>query len=221
MIYAIIPARGGSKGVVGKNLRLVGGLPLLAHTIIDALEFTDNVYVSTEDKAIKEVAVLYGAKVIDRPDELAQDISSADIAVEHALLSVGANDNDIVVFMQCTSPFRSSNEIRKAIGAFLSNRNTSMYSCYALYPFVWTQNGYRHEYGITNRPNRQDKEPVYVEDGSFYISYVKSYYENHCRLTGGATAWVHHRMYGLEIDDDYDLEIANTIYGFYRSKGWI
>lgn len=123
MITAVIPARGGSKGVSGKNLRVLAGTPLLAHTIEDALGScrVDAVEVSTEDAGIAAVAREYGAGVIERPPELATDIASSEDALLHALsdLEQRGHDPSLVVFLQCTSPFRCGADIDAAIDTLL------------------------------------------------------------------------------------------------------
>ena len=84
---AIIPARGGSKGVPRKNVLELAGKPLIAHSIEDALEAqaVDEVYVSTDDEEIAQVSRAYGAKIIERPDDLAGDTASSEVALIHAL----------------------------------------------------------------------------------------------------------------------------------------
>ena len=86
-IVALIPARGGSKGLPRKNMRLLGGNPLISYTITAALKCPEvnSVIVSTEDSEIKETALQWGAKVIDRPSELAEDDTGSELVVIHAL----------------------------------------------------------------------------------------------------------------------------------------
>ena len=93
---AIIPARGGSKRLPGKNIKLLGRIPLLAHSILYAKQhdFINEVYVSTDDEAIKQVALQYGAIVIDRPQALSGDLEPTVSALKHVLESIdGAVEN--------------------------------------------------------------------------------------------------------------------------------
>ena len=87
---AIIPARGGSKRLPGKNTKLLGEIPLLAHSILYAKQhnFIDAVYVSTDDDVIKEIALQYGAIVIDRPQALSGDLEPTVSALKHVLESI-------------------------------------------------------------------------------------------------------------------------------------
>lgn len=118
-IVAIIPARGGSKGIPYKNIKLVGGKPLIAWNIIAAKKskFIDDVYVSTDDEKISSIALSYGAKIINRPAELARDESSSESALLHAIGQInseGVFPNEIV-FLQCTSPLTTCEDIDNCI----------------------------------------------------------------------------------------------------------
>src|SRR5690242_1090781 len=107
--YAVIPARGGSKGIPRKNVQPVGGVPLIARTVGAAIGASsiDRVFVTTDDSEIASVARAAGAEVVMRPDDLAGDTASSESAVLHALAAIGdtgAEPPDVVVMLQCTSP---------------------------------------------------------------------------------------------------------------------
>lgn len=109
-IAAIIPARGGSKGIPRKNLRRVGGIPLIGRAVLAAKgsRWVQQVFVSTEDAEIAVVAQQYGADVIWRPADLATDTASSESVLLHALDEIErkwAKQVDVLVFIQCTSPF--------------------------------------------------------------------------------------------------------------------
>jgi CMP-N,N'-diacetyllegionaminic acid synthase len=117
---AIIPARGGSKRVPSKNLLPLAGRPLLAHSIEAALaaENVSDVYVSTEDEQIAEVARSHGAQVVMRPAEIASDTATSESALADALDQIAAGgraEPELVVFLQATSPVRRPGEIDRAI----------------------------------------------------------------------------------------------------------
>ena len=106
---AIIPARGGSKGLQNKNIYPVAGRPLLAWTILQALASTsiERVFVTTDDQAIASVAKEYGAEVIVRPAELSGDKATSESAILHAAGVIEQDYHiplDIIVFLQATSP---------------------------------------------------------------------------------------------------------------------
>lgn len=120
MILAVIPARGGSRGLPRKNLRLIGGKPMIAYTIEAALASRriDQVVVSTDDAEIAEVAARYGAGVpFVRPAQLARDDTATPPVIEHAVRHVEAAGGqvDVVVTLQPTSPFRDASAIDQAI----------------------------------------------------------------------------------------------------------
>ena len=120
--YAFIFARGGSKGVTGKNTRLLGGIPLLAHSIKLAQQISqiEEVFVSTEDKSITEVAQNWGAKVIPRPAELAQDTSPEWLAWQHAVEWViqEKGEFDVFVSLPATSPLRNRDDVENCLNKF-------------------------------------------------------------------------------------------------------
>jgi CMP-N,N'-diacetyllegionaminic acid synthase len=118
-VLGIIPARGGSKRIPRKNLRLLNGLPLISYTIRAAKEaslLTDWV-VSTEDREIADLALSYGAHVVKRPEELAQDDSTSGAVARHALgwMEVDREPYDMVVLLHPTSPIRDPKHIDQAI----------------------------------------------------------------------------------------------------------
>ena len=118
-VLAIIPARGGSKGIPGKNVRAFLGKPLIVHSIEVALSCPSvtRTVVSTDDDAIAEVASAHGAQVIDRPDELATDTSVIIKAIKHAVCKVEEEGEpvDIVVVLEPTSPMRRIEDIERCI----------------------------------------------------------------------------------------------------------
>ena len=117
----IIPARGGSKGVIDKNIKKVNGLPLLAYPIIAAQKTKriSEVYVSTDSVFIKDVAIEYGAKVIDRPSEFAQD-DSLDIDVMRHVVEY-LDDYDDIIHLRATTPMIKPHILDDAIDYFLQH----------------------------------------------------------------------------------------------------
>lgn len=120
-VVAIIPARGGSKGIPRKNIKNLNGKPLIAYTIEEALKskYVDRVIVSTEDLEIAEISKSFGAEVpFFRPKELAQDDTPGIEPIIHAINYLLNDENynfDYVMCLQCTSPLRNSKQIDEAI----------------------------------------------------------------------------------------------------------
>lgn len=132
-VLAVIPARGGSKRVPRKNIRLFRGEPLIAWTIYAAMDskYVDKVVVSTEDAEIAHVARLLGAEVIDRPAELATDTATSEDVLRHALTV--KEGFAWVVLLQPTSPLRTSKDIDACIDQLQAKRrNTS--ACISVAP---------------------------------------------------------------------------------------
>lgn len=122
-VLGVIPARGGSKGIPDKNIKILGGKPLIAYTILAAKssDYIDRIIVTTDSDKIAEVAIEYGADVpFRRPSELSQDTSKSIEALIHARDWVRENDGeyDIILLLQPTSPLRRSKEIDGAIDLF-------------------------------------------------------------------------------------------------------
>ena len=131
-IITIIPARGGSKGVPRKNVRSLGDKPLIAHSILDAKEanLVDKVYVSTDDPEIAEVSSKYGAEIISRPSQIAGDTASSETALIHGLSEIEQKgiSPELIIFLQCTSPIRSGEDIDRAIEKLQAEKADSLLS---------------------------------------------------------------------------------------------
>lgn len=215
---AIVPARGGSKGLPRKNLRTLGNKPLIAYSILDAKESiaVDTVYVSTDDPEIAEVSSKYGAEIIYRPDELSGDTASSESALVHALFELEKTGTvpDLIVFLQCTSPIRTGTDIDYAIAKLQAENADSLLSVSPSHRFLWEEvDGIAKSinYDYRDRPRRQDMKPQYVENGSIYIfkPWVLQTLGN--RLGGKVALFVMSEAAGLEIDSIHDFEIAEFL----------
>ena len=202
-ILAIIPARGGSKGVPGKNIKLLNGKPLLEYTLEIALQsnYLTEVIVSTEDEQIMEVAESLGIKVpFIRPLELAQDKTPTIDVIIHALNWYG-NKNiffDAVCLLQVTSPFRTLDFLNKAIEKFISTNCDSLVSVQKVpheYNPHWTfeVNADGNLKIATNETEiitrRQELPTAYHRDGSIYITKTEVLLKEHS-LYGKSTAFI-------------------------------
>jgi len=183
-IIAIIPARGGSKGVPHKNIKKLGEKPLIAYSIVESLksEYLDYVFVSTEDSEIANISKKYGAQVINRPPALAEDTSKTVDVVLHAieyLVQEGIHPQ-IVILLQPTSPLRNVDDIDTAIKLFLENECDSVISvCEPDHSPFWCfrfdgrylQPLFGQEY---KNMRRQDLPKVMMPNGAIYISSPES-----------------------------------------------
>lgn len=214
---AIIPARGGSKGVPRKNVRMVAGRPLLAWSIADGLESArvGRVYVSTEDAEIKRTVLACGADVIDRPAELAQDATSSEAVLLHALESIAANgggEPDLVVFLQATSPIRTGAEIDEAVARLEESGADSLLSVSPAHVFLWGEQegrGVPLNHDWQHRSRRQDLPPQYRENGSIYVFKPRVLRQGGNRLGGKIVLFKMSEEAGVDIDSETDLELAD------------
>ncbi|MGD1921141.1 MAG: cytidylyltransferase domain-containing protein [Pleurocapsa sp.] len=217
-IITIIPARGGSKGLPGKNIRNLADLPLIAHSIMSAKEakLVDKVYVSTDDHEIAEIAKDYGAEIIDRPEQLANDTASSESALIHAVEQIEAKDIDLnlVVFLQCTSPIRTAEDIDNAIKKVTTENADSLLSVSPNHRFLWQEVDdvvQSINYDYRRRLRRQDMQPQYVENGSIYIFKPWVLKELNNRLGGKISLFPMSEAASWEIDSLLDFEIAESL----------
>ncbi len=211
----IIPARGGSKGVPRKNLKPLGGKPLIAWTIEQVLA-TDGLtpYVSTEDAEIAAAARDHGATVIDRPLDLAQDTTASEPVIEHAIEVVTAASGrpEQVMFLQATSPFRLPGTLARALQEFADTGVDSMVGVVPTEIFVWQKEPETiAHYPYRQRPRRQDLTPDqlrYRETGSLYLTRTEVYERDHNRLGGRIGLFVMDPSESLDIDTIADFERA-------------
>lgn len=172
-VAAIIAARGGSKGLIRKNLRVLAGKPLIVHTIEHAKQsgVCDVVIVTTEDDEIAKVAHEYAAEIVKRPLELSGDFVPPEPAIQHALLTYESQNNckfDIVVYLQTTDVFRKPNTIRECVERLVSNPELeSVFSGYKTHKNFWrrTKDGFvKLTPDLSYGPPRQLREQIYRED---------------------------------------------------------
>lgn len=195
-VIAVIPARGGSKGVPRKNIKLLAGKPLIAYTIETALQSKslDRVIVSTDDEEIAKISSDYGAEVINRPAQLAKDETPTMSVIFHVLqvLKIRNFEPEIVILLQPTSPLRTSYDIDCATKLFLENYNESVVSvCEVEHPPYWSfkiKDKYLKpvcgEKYLEMR--RQDLPVVYFPNGAIYVSspdVLKKYKSFFCSKT--------------------------------------
>lgn len=210
-VICIIPARGGSKGIPHKNARLLAGKPLIAYTIQAArsAKYIDDIYVSTDDETIARISREYGAKVIDRPAEISGDEATSEAALIHAIghIEQAGVIIDIVAFLQCTSPLRTSEDIDQALSEMRGDGADSLLSVTRSHKFIWElKDGVATSlnYDYKNRPRRQDMPPQYAENGSIYLFKPWVLREMHNRLGGRVAIFVMRDDQELDIDTEED-----------------
>jgi len=219
-IGAFILARGGSKGIPGKNIINFIDKPLIAHTIDHAKNskfIKNNIYVSSDDDMILEISKRYGASTIKRPDDLSTDESDSELALKHAIKS-SEIDWDIIVFLQPTSPIRKIDDIDKAIEQFLEDEeNDSLFSASPLNDdsCLWLNHSTSvgdtliPTYDIDDRKRRQEsKDNYYIENGSIYIFKPNILFEKNNRLGRDIDMYIMEKWQQYEIDEWDDLGVC-------------
>ena len=219
-IIAIIPARGGSKGIPRKNIRLLAGKPLIAYSIESALKskYIDKVIVSTEDEEIAEISKLYGADVIKRPINLAgDDILTIDV-IFHVLDSLENKkyNPDVVVLLQPTSPLRNTKDIDEAVKLFLENNCESLVSVCEMKHIYWSfriQGKYLESlFGEDYlKKRRQDLDRIYIPNGAIYISTPKILHKYKSFYCKKMIPYIMPIEKSIDIDNEMDLEFAEFL----------
>lgn len=173
-ILAVIPARSGSKGLPGKNLRLLSGKPLIAHSVELArtCPFIDEVVVTSDSEEIGNVAISAGAIFVRRPDELAHDLTPMEPVLQHALRSreESVAAFDAVLLLQPTSPLRTREDIEQAVTLFSQGEVETVFSAYPFHGYRYQINSGAVQPQYQTRGNRQDREEEYVENGAIYLA---------------------------------------------------
>ncbi|MEU1212735.1 acylneuraminate cytidylyltransferase [Streptomyces sp. NPDC005790] len=230
-VLAVIPARGGSKGVPAKNLARVGGVPLVARAVRACLtspEVTD-VVVTTDDPAIAAAARAAGEALgeesrlhcVQRPAAIAGDTATSEDAVLHALHSYETSSHgrkaDVVLLVQCTSPFITREDIDGVAAAVTRQGADTAVTVAPFHGFVWRDGSAVEDdtYGVNHdkavRPRRQDRPQDYLETGAAYAMDVEGFRTHRHRFFGHTALVPTDPARVLEIDDPHDLARARAL----------
>lgn len=210
---AVIPARGGSKGLPRKNIALVAGDPLIVHTIRAALAAAtvDRVVVSTDDAEIAETARSAGAEVVLRPARLAGDDSPTEDALLHVLEELGA-DPELIVTLEPTSPLRTPELIDACVHLAREHDADTVITV------TETRSIYGRLDGETFRPlfdgqarRRQLREPLYAESSTVYVTRASHLRETRSVVGPQLYALVVPEEQALDINTPHDLAVADAL----------
>jgi len=208
-IVAVIPARGGSKGIPKKNLTELNGKPLLYYSVAACMDshLIDETWVSSDDEEILTYAKSLGAMTIKRPSSICKDTSSSESALLHFAANVEFNT---MLFVQATSPLITSNLVTRAMTYYNKNLELdSLVSGHADHGFWWS-NG-RPLFDPGNRPTRQQQGDLYKESGMFYITSRQALLESGCRYSGKSEIYPVGKIMSLEVDTEEDLKLIEFI----------
>lgn len=211
---AIIPARGGSKRLPNKNSLSLGGIPLVAHSILYAQQnsaLIDDIYVSTDDEKIKEIALQYGAKVIDRPQNLSGDLEPTVSALKHVLESIETGVENVVL-LQATNPLRPLNLLREAFEVYQKGNYDSLFTVSRNHQKLGKIEDNKFcpfNYAIGQRS--QDLEPLFFENGLLYITKASLILDNSIITENAFPFELNHIFANIDIDTQEDLEYAEYL----------
>ncbi|KOU62797.1 transferase [Streptomyces sp. MMG1533] len=226
-VLAVIPARGGSKGVPAKNLAPVGGVPLVARAVREcrATRLVTDVVVSTDDQAIAAAARQAGAEVVLRPAAIAGDLATSEAAVLHAMDAHEALHGaavDVVLLVQCTSPFIAREDVEGVAAAVAENGADTAVTVAPFHGFIWRDaddevnsgeesGGYGVNHDKSFRPRRQDRPQDLLETGAAYAMEAQGFRKHRHRFFGHTELVRTDPARVLEIDDPHDLARARAL----------
>lgn len=244
-VLAVIPARGGSKGVPAKNLAPVGGVPLVARAVRESLaaRLVTSVVVSTDDPEIASVARGAGAEVVLRPAAIAGDTATSEAAVLHAMDAHEAMHGrpvDVVLLVQCTSPFLTREDVEGVASAVIEGGADSAVTVAPFHGFVWREedgdvgsagtvgarraagstallveaakaSGYGVNHDASFRPRRQDRPQDFLETGAAYAMSATGFRDAGHRFFGRTALVRTDPARVLEVDDPHDLDRARAL----------
>lgn len=217
---AFIPARGGSKGVPGKNVKLIAGKPLLAWSIEQAksASLIDKIVVSTDCPEIAACARQYGAEVpFMRPADISGDTATTESAMLHYCewLSARGEKFDNFLLVQATSPIRAAGRFDDAIRFFEAEQFNSLLTVTPSHRFFWKNpSAPEASYDFMKRPRRQDipeSDRRYMETGSFYITRWDDLVSTRNRLCGKVGMYITPEEESYEIDSLVDFKVCESI----------
>ena len=217
-IVAIIPARGGSKGIPRKNIKEFCGKPLIAYIIETALKIRelDRAIVSTEDKEVAKIAKKYGAEVpFIRPEGLARDETPTLPVLQHAVKYLEEKENykpDIVVLLYATSPILSAERVSEAIRVLKEGEFDSVLSVVEDRGHYWIERGDSYERLYPKiLKNRQFTKPLLKENGAIYICKRGLLMEENTVVGGKIGFLKMEKEESIDIDEPLDFEIAEFL----------
>lgn len=212
-----IPARGGSKGLKNKNLKLFASKPLLFWSIQQAknTKFKNHIYVSSDSKKILNYADKCSVNTIKRPKQISGDNSSTEEAIIHFLNTLKKKYN-YIIFLQPTSPLRHSKDIEHSYNQIKQEKKNSLFSGnYFSDLLIWSKNKKLKSmnYDVKNRKRRQDHKGIIVENGSIYVFKSNYMLENQNRIDPESVSFYKMKtLQFLEIDDLNDFKLCEKVF---------
>lgn len=225
--WAIIPARGGSKGVPRKNLERIAGKSLVGRAIETCrrAHMIDRVIVTTDDEEIAAEARAHGAEVVTRPQKLSGDSASSESALLHVLDTFRASGETLpetTLLVQCTSPFTDPKDLNRLVT--LVNKHDTAFTAVPSHVFLWrtapdgSMIGVNHDSSV--RLPRQQLQPEFAESGNAYAMRTTGFMQHQHRFFGSIGIVEIDRERAIEIDTPLDLRIARLQAQILEPERW-
>lgn len=222
---ALIPARGGSKGVKRKNLRIIAGMPLIEYSVLAAKlsKSIDRVYVSSEDEEILEVAQHLGAETIRRPMEFASDSASANSVVLHFIETLPSElreQDPYILYLQPTSPLRTATHIESALEKMVEMRMHTLISVCELTVSPYKSFRINEDGGLQSlfdeklsNARRQDLPLTYIPNGALYVFRISDFIERGGFPSNGSLPFIMSEAESIDVDTEEDIRRLESILG--------
>jgi N-acylneuraminate cytidylyltransferase len=215
-IVAFLPARGGSKSIPLKNIKLFNGKPLIFWNIfaLQRVEVVDEIVIATDSDAIEKTVLDFGfdkVKIYKRSVENASDTSSTESVMLEYINAVNIPMNSIFMLVQITSPLTQTEHFSEALQAYSLNKYDSMLTCVRNFRFYWNENGTSKNYDYRNRPRRQEFKGELMENGAFYINTAANIIRDKNRLSGKIGIYEMPSYTSIELDEPEDWQILENI----------
>lgn len=211
-VVAFIPARGGSKSILEKNIKMFCGKPLIFWNLQELQNSAvDEIIVATDSSKIMSVVNSFSfskVKVYERSEDNAKDTSSTESVMLEYINSSNLSDEDSFILVQATSPFTQTTHFNEGLELF--KKHDSILTCCESKRFSW-RNGKSLNYDIYNRPRRQDYKGTLIENGAFYISSVSDIKATKNRISGDIGVYKMPEYTYTEIDEPEDWIVAESL----------
>jgi N-acylneuraminate cytidylyltransferase len=216
MNIAFIPARCGSKSIKFKNIKLFCNKPLIYWNIkaLEESSMIDEIVVATDCNKIKKTVEAFDFKkvrVYERDKLNAEDNSSTESVILEFLHRENFNDKDNFILVQATSPLTETKDFEEALIKMKSDNSDSLLTCVRVKRFLWNDSNEPINYNFEKRPRRQDFSGVLIENGAFYINTVSNIISSKNRLSGKISIYEMEEYKSVEIDEDNDWIIAESL----------
>ncbi|UWY28602.1 acylneuraminate cytidylyltransferase family protein [Flavobacterium sp. TR2] len=226
-VLAVIPARGGSKGVPGKNIKELGGKPLVAHAIECAVQSNcvSKIVLSTDDEKIAAIGKQYDIDVLNRPAHLAEDNSNVVETVEHIIKEYD-EDFDLIVLLQPTSPLRTYVDLNNIVNLLIDRTEIdgiiSVVPMNDIHPArmynLMENDELTPLIGIGENVRRQDLKPVFYRNGCFYAVRTKAFVSQKNFMVEKKLAYVMDPDWLVNIDTIRDFKLATLLYEDWKKE---